>query len=540
MPGGLAQLIGTQGAQNNFLTSNPQITFFKSVYRKYTRFSLEHIREQADTSQLLKTDTRTTRIKVPRNGDLISNMYLEFKLPSIYSGRYNDTSSTYNFKWVENISNVLFKSVSLYIGGSKIDTLYGEWLNIYSELTNSMDEKSLADKLNGNIKELYSPENAPGQHGVYPHITSGNQHERYDSSGFNIEKISNVTSDSGTIPSIPGETYRVHLPFWFSKNSGLALPLIALQYQLVEVEVELAPIYDLYTVIEVDSEKTAFGKRVIPNPDNQLRCGIEQFVIDSNIVNINGSTRTLKNFNIDLQLESTFVFLDEDERKRFAVYEHEYLVTQHHQLHKETGIIDSQLDMTIDGLNPIKYLVVAPKRADAKTRNDHFNFTNWIYQDISPSSFEYQFREKFYDNTNNRIPFFTHGTSGSTITDFTESNIKNNILDRLTLKFFGTDRFKETSHHFFEYQQPLQHFKKDKKRGIYLYSFSVDPMSDQPTGACNFSSILNADLNLQLNILKSQEYSTSENKVPIDISVYLVNYNVLKFVSGTAGLVYTN
>ena len=70
--------------------------------------------------------------------------------------------------------------------------------------------------------------------------------------------------------------------------------------------------------------------------------------------------------------------------------------------------------MEINGINPIKYIVIAPKRSDAKTRNDHFNFTNWIYEDIPPASFEYQHKEKFFDNTNNRVPFFTHGSGGST------------------------------------------------------------------------------------------------------------------------------
>jgi len=538
MPGGLAQLVGTSGAQNNFLVSNPQISFFTSVYRKYTRFSLEHIIEDADSSKLSRTENTVTHIKVPRNADLVTGMNLLFTLPSIYSGRYNDTVANYNFKWVKNISSALIKSVRLNIGGTSIDTLYGEWMDIYCELTASLDEKKMGRTLNGHINALYDPENSPGQNGVYPHITSGNQHSKYNSAGFNVEKIANIDTTTGTIPSIPGNTYRVHLPFWFSGKSGLALPLIALQYQAVELEVTLAPIFELYTALEVLSSETSFGKRVKPSTQNEARLGIEQFVIDTNYVSISGGTRSFKNFDINLQLENTYVFLDDTERKRFSVYEREYLITQHHQVRKQTGITNSTYEMEVNGINPIKYMVIVPKRTDSSSRNDHFNYTNWIYEDISPSSFEYPQREKFYDNSNTRVPFFTHGSSGSTTSDFTVANIKNNIIDKATLLFNGSNRFHETSYQFFEYQQPLQHFKHDKKRGIYIYSFSMDPMNDQPTGACNFSALLSVYLNFKLNIISSQEYTN--NLVPVDISVYLINYNILKFVSGSAGLVYTN
>jgi len=308
MPGGLAQLVVTSGAQNNFLTGNPQISFFKSVYRKYTRFSIEHIKEEAETSKLAKTKDTVTFIKVPRNADLVSGMYLEFTLPSIYSGRYNDTVYNYNFKWVENIASALIKSVSLIIGGTRIDTISGEWMDIYYELASSVDEKLIGRKLSGNIPELYEPENGAGQNGVYPHIVSGNQHARFDSSGFNIEKIGNLSATSTNIPSISGNTYRVPLPFWFSGNSGSALPLIALQYQSVELEVTLAPIYDLYTALEVDSTNTAFGKRVKATSQNESRLGIENFIIDSSFVSVSGGSRSLTNFDINLQLENTYVF----------------------------------------------------------------------------------------------------------------------------------------------------------------------------------------------------------------------------------------
>ena len=144
------------------------------MYRKYTRFSLEHILEDAENSKLSKTETTTTYIKVPRNADLVAGMYLQFTLPSIYSGKYSTSSvATYNFKWAKNIASALIKSVSLNIGGTKVDTLYGEWLDIYFELASTIDEKKTGSILNGNNVAVHTPENAPGQNGVYPHIISG-------------------------------------------------------------------------------------------------------------------------------------------------------------------------------------------------------------------------------------------------------------------------------------------------------------------------------------------------------------------------------
>ena len=121
-------------------------------------------------------------------------MYLQFTLPSIYSGKYSTSSvATYNFKWAKNIAYALIKSVSLNIGGTKVDTLYGEWLDIYFELA-STDEKKTGSILVGNNVAVHTPENAPGQNGVYPHIISGDQHTRFDSTGFNVEVISNVST----------------------------------------------------------------------------------------------------------------------------------------------------------------------------------------------------------------------------------------------------------------------------------------------------------------------------------------------------------
>ena len=130
---------------------------------------------------------------------------------------------------------------------------------------------------------------------VFTFIVSGDQHTRFDSTGFNVEVISNVSSE---ILPVLGNTYRMPLPALVFRENGSALPLIALQYQAVELEVTLAPLYELYTALEVDSGNTGFGKRVIPSNESGL--GIDKFVIDQTFVNSR---------NINLQLESAMYFM---------------------------------------------------------------------------------------------------------------------------------------------------------------------------------------------------------------------------------------
>ena len=182
MTGGFLQLAATSTA-DSFLTSNPQISFFKNVFRKHTRFAIESIDETGTNTELRKTSNSTFRIKIPRDGDLICGMYFVFTLPTIYSGKFsNDNSNTYNFKWVRNIAAHIIKEVTLFIGSQKIDTLTGEWIDIQNELRASYDQKVLGAKLSGNVKEFYEPENALGNNGNYPHIRGDNnaQHARND------------------------------------------------------------------------------------------------------------------------------------------------------------------------------------------------------------------------------------------------------------------------------------------------------------------------------------------------------------------------
>ena len=187
MGGGLMQLVA-YGAQDIYLTGNPQITFFKVVYRRHTNFSMESIEQVFNgTADFGKRVTCT----VSRNGDLISRVYLQATLPSVES-----TCSSQFFRWVNFIGHVLIRSVEVEIGGQRIDKHYGDWLTIWNELTIPPGLKSGYDNMVGNTAHL-----------------------------------------TGTgLQSTDATTLYIPFQFWFCRNPGLALPLIALQYHEVKIQ----------------------------------------------------------------------------------------------------------------------------------------------------------------------------------------------------------------------------------------------------------------------------------------------------------------
>ena len=188
-----------------FLTLNPQITHFKSVYRKYTNFATEFITVQPSRDGDLSWDSETTvEFIIPRDGDAIQDMYLTFELPDIYS---NDT---YQFQWIKRIGEYIVKEVSLQLDTNQnLDKQYSEWFHAYSELNYNEGKKDGYYRMIGNVPELYNPATSPGNNGVYP--------------------------STAYAPSIINRKLYLPLIFWFNKISSLSFPLIATQKSELKV-----------------------------------------------------------------------------------------------------------------------------------------------------------------------------------------------------------------------------------------------------------------------------------------------------------------
>lgn len=529
--GALYQLKLNKNSANNFLDLDPQISFFKIVYRKHTRFSMENITFDPLNRQTLDFNSNVImKSDVPRGGDLLKNVYLTFDLPDIYSGK-NTNNLKYKFKWIENIGTNIFNYISVKISDQEIERHYSDYFTIWKELMLDDEKKAIYNYNIGTRKELYEPENGPGMNGtIYPSISSSNGnipptssdlHQRWDNSPPNIENNTISISDINdfSIPSINGTTIRVPLIFWFCNDPGLALPLIALQYSKVSFELEMKPFKDLYTVLHVSGSND--GKRRAPSDDNTY--DMSNFTQNYNL-------------NINPKLEGEFIFLDEDERRRFALNDHDYLITQSRLTDKRgVNILSSSTETMaklVPAFNPVSFITWVIKRDDLTKVNDWNNYTNWVYEDVPPYSNNYNGKEeKFIASTTTDIFFCKSNANHQT--KYNKLHFKKHTLKSVRIEFDGTDRINKNAEYFSK-QQVYQHFKTNPKEGIYVYSFSLNPSEYQPSGSCNFSNINYPRIYFTQDSLENFNYYNHK------AFIFIVSYNILSLSSGTANLKFTN
>ena len=392
MGGGLMQLVA-YGAQDIYLTGNPQITFFKVVYRRHTNFSMEAIEQTINGTPALGS---TSTVTVSRNGDLVHKMYLEF-------------SGGVEADGCANFGSALIDNVELEIGGQKIDKHYGHWMEVWSELTEP---------------------NPTGWTGLQANALR---------TGTNFQNMSGMGGVFGANTAVT-DTFSVPLQFWFCRNPGLALPLIALQYHEVKVKITL-------------------------------------------------QTATLMTFaalGATMKLWCDYIYLDTDERRRFAQVSHEYLIEQV-QFDTVSGT-PTTIDLNFN--HPVKELIWAGLPGAADT-------------DGGPST-----------------PTDIQGTAAT-----------------YQIKLNGHDRFAARDSTYFTRTQVWQHHTGfggitpsaagGAEDSIGVYSFALKPEEHQPSGTCNFSRIDNAQLVIGGTGVAAY-------------NIYAVNYNVLRIMSGMGGLAYSN
>lgn len=402
MGGGLMQLVA-YGAQDIYLTGNPQITFFKIVYRRHTNFSIESIQQTLQGT--VQFDNRVTCI-VSRNADLAWKMYLEIDLPAI-------SKAGGTVAWTRNIGNSMINDIDIEIGGQRIDRHYGDWLNIWNELTQTAEHADGYDVMIGNTTAL--------------------------------------TTQSA---SLAATRLYVPLMFWFNRHPGLALPLIALQYHEVKLNIEFKPFSALHSTDDggaVDSVPTTFTA----------------------------------NLYVD------YIYLDTDERRRFAQVSHEYLIEQL-QFTGQVNTSNTSYTYDMKFNHPVKALV-------------------WVTQPAANVA---------------------AGVGGNRLVDYTSGTPAYGGTDPMTsaqIKLNGHDRFRLRNAAYFNVVQPYQHWTRVPATGIYCYSFALKPEEHQPSGTVNMSRIDNAALDLVL-----------ASAVSTNIRVYAINYNVLRIMSGMGGMAYSN
>jgi hypothetical protein len=517
------------GAQDVYLTGQPQITYFKVVYRRHTNFSVEPIQQ---TFQGAAEFGRTVTCNVNRNGDLITNMYLVAKI---------DNKARTKWGYVNKLGYAMIESCKVEVGGSKIDEQYGDWLNVWNELTRNTSHDRANDAMIGNVDSLTS--------------VGGGDGSEY--------------------------TMYVPLKFWFNRNNGLALPLIALQYHDVRVTLKLR---------EASALVNYEGSSVPSAVENCL----------------------MK----DAYLLIDYVYLDSEERKRFAQAAHEYLIEQVQFTGDETWNSDSH-KYRLNFNHPSKYLVwnTCPDRyqesncwvdwavdGDWKAAKERFAKKIWLATraklgNDSAGTHTLSFTDSTMEigddmetrhgdvkgtalslakKVDAQVLFSGSGSDADatlenvvvlrnditeadmnitcaelkaaglsdagddfidansvTVRDYfnysTHPNCTGNPVTSAKLQLNGHDRFTERDGNYFNYVQPYQHFTVTPCDGVNVYSFALKPEDHQPSGTCNFSRIDNTTLNLKL-----------DNTHTGNVKIYCVNYNVFRVMSGMGGLAYSN
>ena len=416
----LLQLVA-RGRQDAYLTSNPQFTFFKHVYRRYTPFAIESIPIDFDGN--CDFGRRITTL-IPRYADLLSALFIEVDLPVIPQPE-PDIPSIY---WVNDIGYTLIHDISVEIGEKEIDKHTGEWLNIWGELTVPKNQRDGYNEMVGHWN-------------VYPPV--------------------------GNDASIP-LSLTIPLRFWFCNTIGAALPLRALQAHPVRIIIHLRPFQELWW-----------------SPDIPVAAGQPCPII---------APVSITRF----QMFGDYIYLDNDERRKFAAAEHEYLIDQLQIAPIQSiaaGITTLSVPLYFN--HCCKEFIWVIQETRMKAAREWFNYSSALQ--------------------------YNSGEPGV---------LDQDLLSTAILRLDGYDRFYIRNAPFFRLTQPYQHHTNVPTPPvyIYLYSFSIKPEEEQPSGSLNCSKIDDIVWGLTFNANETDQDRT--------VRFYATNYNVLRIIGGLGGLAF--
>jgi hypothetical protein len=454
------------GAQDVYLTGNPKVTFFQAVYKRHTNFAMELIQQTVNGTP---SNSGRVSVTIARNGDLVGNMHLALApaltvLGSSVTANLTSNNSAFDSNW---IAERAIAAVELTIGGQRIDKHFQTWWRLYAEVFLNQDNKTQYNKMTTAVAALRM-------------------------------------TGTGTTP------YRVYLPllFFFNRNPGLYLPLIALQYHEVRLDFDLTSYYSSYLSTAI------------------------------------------------FEVWANYIYLDTEERRRFAQKAHEYLIEQ--VQHSGGDTIASGFSETSPQLirlafnHPVKELVWCYQNSSPSTQlNAMWNFTTnhanvnvtvdpTLLASSNINCYEPQFlgAPKLVCGSNTIVETFkgTPTVSTSVYSTWTEEGnsaptlYEVGPLHQFKVILNGQDRFKEQYGRYFNQVQPFYHHSGNPYPGIYTYSFALQPEEHQPTGTCNFSRIDNAQVYVAL---KATSLATIQK-------MFAVNYNILRIQSGMGGLAFSN
>lgn len=513
MPGAIAQLVG-YGAQDVYLTGNPQITFFKSVFRRYTNFATESIQQTFDgTVDFGKLPTVT----IARNGDLLGAVWVEVTLPDLLTYDITPTPAEGNTSNVQTLTANVYtdasgnywqvrtgsapnysyaNAIAVYDGVGSYYKNYGTLGNVstYTGNITTWPYMIVTNTSNAAIRNFTIPTaNLRYANGIgYAVMKSveleigGQRIDKHYSEWWDVwselteksEKLDGINTMVGKYDptsyastwqrkQAASNTYYVPMRFCYNRNPGMYLPLVALSYHQVKLNFEFR---------------------------NYLECIRCNYPVTA----LTSKAGALPLAFTDCKIYADYVFLDAPERMRMSEIQHEYLVTQLQYQGDEpvpsptdpNGTVNRKYNLNFN--HPVRELV-------------------WVYQAASN--------------------YAVDPINGNDIFDYEIPATGGEVFANAKLVINGSDRFSVRSGPYFRLVQPYEHHTRVPQKSIYVYAFALADAEDlQPNGTANFTRFDSAQLQFTLN-----------SALPAGrVKIYAVNYNVLRVAAGMAGLAFAN
>jgi hypothetical protein len=560
MPGGLLQLVAN-GQANTILTGNPTTTFFKAVYKHYTPFGLQRFRLDYDGLRNLSFDSPTEfNFKIKRYAEMLWDTYIVVNLPDIWSPLYDISGcQTYEYQWIKNLGFNMINQVTIYSGGSILAQYSGEWMQNAIE-RDETDKKGLVNRMTGNIPELYDPK-------------SMHSDNKYPNAFTYINNNKQISPE----PSIRGRKLYIPLMAWFCYSTKTALPLIALQYQEINIKVEFRSVKELFTIAttseEREEQKKANKSQVPPIPikmrkapnSSEIENQMWRFLQEPPPLSQDGGegltkeelTKSYKNrrndWNTDIHLIGTYIFLGDEERRVMAAQEHHTLVKTQYEWDYLNTTGSSRVD--IPSRDMISSYMWRFRRSDVNDRNEWSNYQNYDIEDVSPDYSLYSLT----DISSNITPNLLDCSNIYITPQKSIYNIKNIMTDLAIL--CGQD-YRETTldsgvYGYIEKWYRTSGFAKD---GLYCYNFctNTNRTTYQPTGAQNTNKWKH--LTFEFNTIEPpRNTDDAQNSVDIlcdasgaiigvrkdvwklndynfDLRIFEERYNMIEIVGGRIGL----
>ena len=549
MGGGLLNLVA-YGNLNVIVNGNPSKTFFKTTYAKYTNFGLQKFRiDYSGLRNLRLNEDSVFTFRVPRYADLLMDTFVAVTLPNIWSPVLNEKDSEnfipYEFKWIDNIGAQLIRRIKVTVGGQLIQEFTGQYLLNMVNRDFSEEKKKVFNELIGNGNQTFGSElTNPAFYGGNPELQNGNQ-------GFYPNATYVSESQGGPQPSISARTIYIPINIWSTLSSKMAFPLVSLQYNYLQIEIECRPVTELFVIRDVlnpDLDSRFNRGKYIRADQNVPAYQFYRFLHpppNNNITAINNDIYDDKRTDwfTDIHLVSTYAFLSDDEVRVFAAKPQKYLIREVHEYdyHNVTGNQRTKIYSMGLVANWMWYF----QRDDVDQRNEWSNYTNWEYNFLPYNSFG-----------NSEIP------SMGFIPTYGHIRPQNqrDIMMTWALLFDGKYRENPFPAEVYGIVEKYIRNAAYSLPGLYCYNFCLDtnPFNLQPSGAVNLSkfSIIEfeystytppADANAQtLVVCDDDSNPIGVNKPTWRLYDYNYNlhlmeerYNILIFESGNAGLMFS-